>query len=55
MAELRFVESDYAWVTRELLGVAERHCEGRLVSCLEGGYDLFALARSAAAHVQELI
>ena len=55
MAELRFVESDYAWVTRELLSVAERHCEGRLVSCLEGGYDLFALARSAAAHVQELI
>ena len=54
MAGLRFVESDYAWVTRELIGVAERHCEGRIVSCLEGGYHLFALARSVAAHVSEL-
>ena len=54
MAELRFVESDYAWVTRALVEVAERHCDGRLVSCLEGGYDLFSLARSAAAHVKEL-
>jgi len=54
MAELRFVESDYAWVTRALVDVADRHCEGRLVSCLEGGYELFSLARSAAAHVREL-
>lgn len=54
MAGLRFVESDYAWVTRELLAVADRHCEGRVVSCLEGGYHLFHLARSAAEHVREL-
>ena len=54
MAGLRFVESDYEWVTRELVGVAERHCGGRIVSCLEGGYHLFALARSVAAHVREL-
>ena len=54
MGELRLVESDYAWVTREILGVAERHAEGRVVSCLEGGYHLFALARSVAEHVKEL-
>jgi acetoin utilization deacetylase AcuC-like enzyme len=54
MSNLRFVEDDYAWITRALLEVAARHCEGRVVSCLEGGYDLFHLARSAAAHVREL-
>jgi acetoin utilization deacetylase AcuC-like enzyme len=54
MGGLRFVESDYAWVTRELVEFAERHCEGRVVSCLEGGYHLFALARCAAEHVKEL-
>jgi acetoin utilization deacetylase AcuC-like enzyme len=54
MAGLRFVESDYAWITHELVALAERHCEGRIVSCLEGGYNLFHLARSAAAHVREL-
>lgn len=52
MAELRFVEEDYAWVTREIAAVAERHCEGRIVSCLEGGYHLFHLARSVAAHLR---
>jgi acetoin utilization deacetylase AcuC-like enzyme len=54
MAELRFVESDYAWVTEQILGVADRHAEGRVVSCLEGGYHLFALARSVAEHVKHL-
>jgi acetoin utilization deacetylase AcuC-like enzyme len=54
MGELRFVESDYAWVTRQVLQVADRHAEGRVVSCLEGGYHLFALARSVAEHVKEL-
>ena len=54
MAGLRFVESDYAWVTRQILEVADRHCAGRVVSCLEGGYHLFALARSVAEHVKEL-
>jgi len=54
MGELRFVEDDYAWVTRELLEVAGQHAGGRVVSCLEGGYNLFHLARSAAAHVREL-
>jgi acetoin utilization deacetylase AcuC-like enzyme len=55
MAGLRWVEDDYAWVTGELVAIADRHCEGRLVSSLEGGYNLFHLARSVAAHVRGLI
>jgi acetoin utilization deacetylase AcuC-like enzyme len=55
MANLRWVESDYAWVTEQLVRVAARHCGGRIVSVLEGGYNLPALARSVAAHVRELI
>jgi acetoin utilization deacetylase AcuC-like enzyme len=54
MANLRWVEADYAWITRRIVEVAERHSGGRIVSCLEGGYDLFHLARSVAAHVREL-
>jgi acetoin utilization deacetylase AcuC-like enzyme len=55
LAGLKFVESDYAWVTRELIAVAERHAHGRLVSMLEGGYALSALGRSATEHVRELL
>ncbi|MES2128302.1 MAG: histone deacetylase family protein [Pseudomonadota bacterium] len=55
MGNLGLVEADFAWVTRQILGVARRHCQGRIVSCLEGGYDLSALARSAAAHVKVLL
>ena len=55
MANLGWVESDYAWVTREVLGVAERHARGRIVSVLEGGYNLSALARSVAAHLKVLM
>ena len=47
MAMLRFVDSDYAWVTRQVKAVADRHAEGRIVSVLEGGYSLSALGRSA--------
>ena len=47
--------ADYAWVTQELLRIAAVHCGGRLVSVLEGGYDLEALAASAAAHVRTLM
>jgi acetoin utilization deacetylase AcuC-like enzyme len=54
LAGLGWVEDDYAWVTRQLMAVAERWCEGRLVSVLEGGYDLQALARSVRAHVRVL-
>lgn len=55
MGGLGWVESDYAWITRELVAVANRHCGGRIVSCLEGGYELRHLARSVAAHVRALI
>jgi acetoin utilization deacetylase AcuC-like enzyme len=51
---LRLVEDDYAWLTRELCGLADRHACGRLVSVLEGGYDLGALGRCAVAHVGAL-
>jgi acetoin utilization deacetylase AcuC-like enzyme len=54
LAGLSWVEADYQWVTRELVDVANRHCKGRIVSSLEGGYNLFHLARSVAAHVREL-
>ena len=49
------VEADYAWITARILDVARRFCEGRVVSCLEGGYNLSALGRSVAAHVRTLI
>jgi acetoin utilization deacetylase AcuC-like enzyme len=55
LAGLAFTEDDYAWVTRELAGVAKRHAQGRIVSSLEGGYALSALGRSVAAHVRELL
>jgi acetoin utilization deacetylase AcuC-like enzyme len=55
LAGLKLVESDYAWVTRQLLDVAARHAQGRIVSALEGGYALSALGRSVAEHVRELI
>ncbi|MBK8322991.1 MAG: histone deacetylase family protein [Betaproteobacteria bacterium] len=55
MANLGFVEEDYAWVTERLVEVAHRHCDGRIVSLLEGGYNLGALSRSVAAHLRELI
>jgi acetoin utilization deacetylase AcuC-like enzyme len=55
LAGLEFVEADYAWVTQQLVDLAARHCNGRIVSSLEGGYDLTALAQSAAAHVGALM
>ena len=54
LGQLALVEDDYAWITRELMQVARRHAQGRIVSCLEGGYSLSALARSVAAHVRVL-
>ena len=55
MGNLGLVEADYAWVTGRIVDVARRHAGGRIVSCLEGGYDLLSLARSVAAHVKALI
>jgi acetoin utilization deacetylase AcuC-like enzyme len=54
LAMLELIEADYAWVTRELIGLAGRHCAGRVVSVLEGGYDLSALANSCLAHLNAL-
>jgi acetoin utilization deacetylase AcuC-like enzyme len=55
LATLALTEDDYAWVTRALVAAARRHCGDRIVSTLEGGYDLQALAASACAHVVELM
>ena len=55
LASLRLHESDFAWATQRLCAFAARACSGRVVSALEGGYDLGALARSAAAHVEALM
>jgi acetoin utilization deacetylase AcuC-like enzyme len=55
LANLNLTEADFAWVTRKILEVADRCAGGRVVSVLEGGYDLEALARSAAAHVMVLM
>ncbi|WP_174236057.1 histone deacetylase family protein [Rhodanobacter sp. L36] len=55
LADIRLGQEDYAWITGRLLALARAHANGRLVSTLEGGYDLGALAASAAAHVDELM
>ena len=54
LGQLGLVEADYEWITRRVKEVADRHAEGRIVSCLEGGYNLGALARSVAVHLRVL-
>ena len=54
LGEMRLVEDDYVWMTQRLMEVADTHAQGRVVSMLEGGYNLNALARSVAAHVKTL-
>jgi len=54
LANMRLLEDDFAWITRELVAIARRHANGRVVSVLEGGYDLTALAESVRAHLQAL-
>lgn len=54
LANLALTEADFAWVTAELVALAERHAQGRVVSVLEGGYDVDALARSVVAHLRAL-
>jgi acetoin utilization deacetylase AcuC-like enzyme len=54
LGELTWVEEDFAWITRSLCAIAREACDGRVVSLLEGGYDLTALAASARAHVAAL-
>ena len=55
LGSLNLVEADYSWVTLALMSLAEKCCQGRIVSLLEGGYDLEALSGSAAAHVEALM
>jgi acetoin utilization deacetylase AcuC-like enzyme len=55
LGNLNLFEDDYAWVTQKLIDVARERCGGRVVSVLEGGYDLSALGRSVAVHVQTLL
>ena len=55
LAQLNLQDEDYGWVTDELLAIADQHSGGRVVSALEGGYDLGALGRSVAIHVQSLM
>ena len=54
MGQMGLVEADYAWITRQIMAVAKEHAEGRIVSCLEGGYNLSALGRSVVAHLKAL-
>ncbi len=54
MGQMALVEQDYAWITERIKEVAQRHAQGRIVSCLEGGYALGALGRSVEAHLRVL-
>jgi acetoin utilization deacetylase AcuC-like enzyme len=55
LANLNLIDADFGWITGKLCGIAERHAGGRVVSTLEGGYNLDALGRSAAEHVKALM
>ncbi|MBR9844572.1 MAG: histone deacetylase family protein, partial [Rhodobacteraceae bacterium] len=55
LSQTLWTEDDYTWLTTRLCDIAAKHCEGRVVSTLEGGYDLSALAASTAAHVSVLM
>ena len=55
MAGLNLVDTDYAWVTRRLCEQAESSADGRIVSSLEGGYELHSLARSVEAHLKAFL
>ncbi len=54
MGQMGLVEQDYAWITDRVRAMARKHCQGRIVSVLEGGYDLGALGRSVEAHIRVL-
>jgi acetoin utilization deacetylase AcuC-like enzyme len=55
LGNLELEAKDYGWITEELMELAERHCKGRIVSTLEGGYDLQGLAGGVASHVHKLL
>ncbi len=54
LGEMGLVEADYAWMTQQMMAIARQYAEGRIVSCLEGGYNLSALGRSVVAHIKAL-
>jgi acetoin utilization deacetylase AcuC-like enzyme len=54
LGQMGLVEQDYVWITHRIMDVARRHAKGRIVSCLEGGYNLGALARSVEEHVRAM-
>jgi acetoin utilization deacetylase AcuC-like enzyme len=54
LGQMGLVEDDYVWMTKKLKEVANQYAQGRIVSCLEGGYNLSALGRSVVAHVKAL-
>jgi acetoin utilization deacetylase AcuC-like enzyme len=54
LGNMGLVEDDYAWITDQMREIAKRYAHGRIVSCLEGGYNLSALGRSVVAHVRSL-
>ena len=54
LGNMGLVEDDYTWLTEQIRAVADRHAQGRIVSSLEGGYNLSALGRSVVAHVRAL-
>ena len=55
LAALNLQERDFQWITEQIVSIANRYSQGRVVSTLEGGYDLEALARSAQAHIEALV
>lgn len=54
LGQLGLVEADYVWLTQQIMAIAAEYAQGRIVSCLEGGYNLSALGRSVAAHLRTL-
>jgi acetoin utilization deacetylase AcuC-like enzyme len=54
MGQMGLVEADYAWITEQVMAIADKYAQGRIVSCLEGGYNLSALGRSVVAHLKVL-
>jgi acetoin utilization deacetylase AcuC-like enzyme len=54
LGQMGLVEADYAWITEQVMAIADQYAQGRIVSCLEGGYNLAALGRSVVAHVRAL-
>jgi acetoin utilization deacetylase AcuC-like enzyme len=54
MGQMLLKEADYGWITQRIVELARKHAQGRIVSCLEGGYDLRSLSTSVEAHLRAL-